>query len=134
MAVFHHGNRSIAYQVQFAPFSHDLVMLQSSRFHIDFWKPVLEGLKDSPPANGRVVICEWYEKGLSEAQMAEDLNSLMKILGLQSIHVVACDDAVEIVGELETKHSGRFENTLLYPQSVPRPEDLSRSIREFSRL
>ena len=132
MAVYQHGSRSIAYQIEFAPFAHDLVLLQSSRFGVEFWNPVLATLRDHTPASGRVVICEWHDAKLSEVQMAEDLAGLIKTLGLNSVHVVACDDAVDIVAEIEKLYPGRFENTLLYPQSVPRSDELSRSIREFS--
>lgn len=134
MAIFSFGNRNIPYKTEFAPFMHDLLLLQSSRYGFDFWSPVLENLKDHPPSSGRVVACQWFEKGLTEAQMTEDLNNFIKTLGLHSLHVVACGDAVDIVGELEKLYPGRFDNTLFYPQSVPRPEDLSRSIREFSQI
>ena len=134
MAIFFHGNRSIAYQSQLAPFSHDLLLLQASRFSTDFWQPVLDDLKDQTPTGGRVVVCEWFEKGLDVATMAKDLDNLIKTLGLQAVHVVACDDAVGVVKEIEKQNAGRFENTLLYPQSVPRTDDLSRSIRDFSEI
>lgn len=134
MSVFFHNNRSIPYRIEFAPFQHDLLLLQSSRFGMEFWKPVLENLNSHPPSSGRVVVCEWYEKGHDETQLAKELVALMKTLGLNSVHVVACDDAVDVVAEVEKLHPGRFENTLLYPQSVPRPDDLSRAIREFSRI
>ena len=134
MSIFIHDNRSITYRIEFAPFQHDLLLLQSSRYGLDFWKPVLENLNDHPPSNGRVVVCDWFAKDLDETQMAKDLNQLMKTLGLNSVHVVACDDAVDVVAEIEKDNPGRFENTLLFPQSVPRTDDLSRAIREFSRI
>jgi len=134
MAVYQHGNRTIAYQIEFAPFSHDLVLLQSSRFNMEFWKPVLSNLRDHTPASGRVMVCDWHDGKLDEMKMAEDLVGLIKTLGLNSVHVVACDDAVDVVAEIEKLSPGWFENTLLYPQSVPRPDELSKSIREFSRI
>jgi hypothetical protein len=134
MAVYHHANRTIAYQMEFAPFQHDLLLLQSSRFTTDFWRPVLENLGQHTPSSGRVVACDWFDKNLSEQELAKDLDQLIKTIGLTSVHVVACDDAVDLVGELEKLSPGRFENTLLYPQSVPRPEQLSRSIRAFSQI
>ena len=134
MPVFVFGNRSIAHQIEFAPFSHDLLLLQSSRHNLDFWRPVMDNLKENPPSSGRVVVCDWFEKGASETKMAEDLNQLIKTIGLHSLHVVACGDAVDIIGEIEKANPGRFENTLFYPQTIPRVEDLSRSIREFSQI
>jgi hypothetical protein len=132
MAVFSHGNRTIAYHSQFAPFQHDLLLLQSSRFHQDFWQPVLEDLKEDLRSSGRIVTCEWYEKDLDTATMAEDLNNLLQTLGLHSLHVVACDDAVKVVNELERKYPGSVSKTLLYPQSLPKVDDLARTVREFS--
>lgn len=134
MAVYQHGNRSIAYQIEFAPFAHDLVLLQSSRFDAGFWQPVLSNLRDHTPASGRVIVCEWHDSNLNEAQMAADLVGLLKTLGLNAIHVVACDDAVDVVAEIEKQNPGCFENTLFFAQNVPRPDELSRSIREFSQI
>lgn len=131
MALYQHGNRSIAYQIEFAPFAQDLLLLQGSRFDTQFWRPVLATFKDHAPSGGRVVICEWFESGLSEVQMAQDLAGLIKTLGLHSLHVVACDDAVDVVAEVEKAHPGRFEKTLLFPQVVPRADELSRSILGF---
>jgi len=133
MALFIHGNRSINYQIQFAPFSHDLLLLQGSRLGLEFWTPVLENLKGHPSEQGRIVACEWHQKGLSEAEMATDLTNLMKTLGLQDVHVVACEDAVGLVKQIEKQDAKRFSGTLLYP-STPRSEDLSRSVQEFSDL
>lgn len=134
MAVFFHGNRSIAYQSHFAPFAHDLLLLQSSRFNTDFWGPVLESFGEEPKANGRIITCEWFDKKLDTDTMAEDLNNLLQTLGLQTLHAVACDDAVKVITELEKKYPASIDKTLLYPQSAPRNDELLRAIREFSRF
>jgi hypothetical protein len=133
MAVFIHGNRTINYQIQFAPFAHDLVLLQGSRLSLDFWAPVLEQLKGLPSEQGRIVACDWFQRGLSEAEMATDLLDLLKTLALQDVHVVACEDAVALVKQVERQDAKRFSSSLLYP-STPRSEDLSRSVQEFSDL
>ncbi len=134
MAIFSHNSRSIAYQTEFAPFRHDLLLLQSSRFSMEFWRPILESLGDLPRSSGRLVTCEWYDKLRDEAQMAEDLNAWIKTLGLQDLHVVACADAVDTVNEFEKLYPGRIEKTLFYPQMVPPAQDLTRFIREFSQI
>jgi hypothetical protein len=132
MAVFSHGNRTIAYHSQFAPFQHDLLLLQSSRFNPEFWQPVLEDLKEDHMASGRIVTCEWFKKDLDTAALAEDLNNLLQTMGLHSLHVVACDDAVKVVNELERRYPGSVDKTLLYPQSLPKMDDLARTVREFA--
>ncbi|MGZ3721558.1 MAG: hypothetical protein ACXVA9_01425 [Bdellovibrionales bacterium] len=134
MAVFFHGNRSIAYQSHFAPFAHDLLLLQSSRFNTDFWGPVLEKFDQEPKASGRIITCEWFDAKLDTATMAEDLNNLLQTLGLHTLHVVACDDAVKVITELEKKYPGSVDKTLLFPQSLSRNEELARSVHEFSRI
>jgi hypothetical protein len=132
MAVFFHGNRSIAYQSRLAPFSHDLLLLQSSRFNADFWNPVLEGLPNHSSGSGRIITCEWFAKDLDTATLAEDLNGFLQTLGLHSLHVVACDDAVKVITELEQRYPGAVDKTLHYPQSHPRMDELTRAVREFS--
>jgi hypothetical protein len=134
MAVFSHGNRIIAYHSQFAPFQHDLLLLQSSRFNLDFWNPVLEDLKEDQRSSGRIVTCDWHSKDLSLAELVEDLNNLLQTMGLHTLHVVACDDAVKVVNELERKYPGSVTKTLLYPQSLPKMDDLARTVREFSAV
>lgn len=132
MAIFFHGNRTIAYHSQFAPFAHDLLLLQSSKFNPDYWSPLLEDFKASGTASGRIVTCEWYDPKLDTATLAEDLNNFLQTLGLHTLHVVACDDAVKVITELEKKYPGSIDKTLFFPQPIPRGEEFSRAVKEFS--
>ena len=131
MAIFFHGNRSMAYQSHFAPFTHDLLLLQSSRFNPEFWNPVLENLNSDPKAGGRIITVEWSDTKLETSALATDLKNLIRTLGLHSLHVVACDDAVKVVNELEKTFPGVIGKTLLYPINLPRTEDLVRAVSEF---
>ncbi len=134
MAVFFHNGRTLAYQSDFAPFSHDLLLLHSSNFKPEFWRPVLEVFAAQPSASGRVVTCEWFEAGRDIEMMAGDLSGLVRTLGLHSLHVVACGDAVEVVTAMTRLHAEIFSKTLLFPQNVPRGEDLERAIRDFVQI
>lgn len=133
MAIFYHDNRSIEYDAEFAPFHHDMILLQSSRLTPETWRQVTDVLTAERPSSGRVVTCNWFDETFPPKRLAEDMLGLIKTLGLQSIHVVACDDAVDLVGEIEKLHPGLIEKTLLYPESLPHPEDLTRAIRDFSK-
>lgn len=134
MAVFSHNGRRIAYQSEFAPFAHDLLLLHSSQFNASFWRPVLEALRCEPPASGRVITCDWQDEKRGVEGMAEDLNALMRTLGLQSVHVVACGDAAAVAGDISRQSPSRFTNVLFYPRAVPDKEDLIAAIREFAQI
>jgi hypothetical protein len=139
MAMFSHNGRDLSYLIQFTPFSHDLILLQGSRFTMDYWRPTLKALQEQSerPATmeqGRVVLCDWFASGLATERLAEDLASLIQALGLHDLHVVASDDAVDVVRVLERKIPSPVKNTLLYTHSVPRGEALADAIREFVRI
>lgn len=130
MAIFLYNNRSIAYQMELAPFAPDLVLLQGSRFGPEYWRPVLEDLSLAEPAGGRILTCDWSAEAFKEAQ-GEDLIRLIQTLGLQSVHLVACDDAVDLVASVQKINPALFEKTLLFPVNPPRGEELKRAVRAF---
>ena len=135
MAVFFHNNRSTTYQMDLGPFAADLVLLQGSSFTPEYWKPVMTELGAMPPAGGRIVTCDWAgESGRPTDEQAEDLVRLIQTLGLHTIHIVATDDAAEVVGEAAKKHLNLFNKTLLIPVNVPKGEELARAVRDFCPL
>lgn len=125
MALFQFNNQTLPYETDFAPFSHDLLLLQSSKFSADFWRPVLEDLKAGRPAGGRIVTCE------SPLPDAETFERFLRTLGLHEIHVVALGDAVELVKNVAKIEPGAFEKTLLFPSGFLKPGELPREVREF---
>src|ERR1044072_9952990 len=135
MAVFFHNNRSTTYQMDLGPFAADLVLLQGSSFTPDYWKPVMAELGAMPPAGGRILTCDWSgESGRPAEEQAEDFVRLVETLGLHSIHIVATDDAAEVVGEAAKRHPDLFNKTLLIPVNVPKGEELARAGRAVCSL
>ena len=126
MALFQHNNQTLAYQIDFAPFAHDLILLQSSKFNADYWRPVMDEFRDEAPAGGRVITCEWP---LHDAAF---MDRFLSMLGLHHAHVVAMGDAADLVREIEKIEPGVFAKTLLFPQGGPKAHDLVRTVREFS--
>jgi len=130
MAIFFNNNRAISHQMELAPFAADLILLQGSRFSPEYWRPVLEDLGSMPPAGGRILTCDWTDDGFKNIQ-PEDFVKLIHSLGLQQIHLVACDDAVELMSGVQRLQPTIFEKTLFYPNNAPRGEDLKRAVRAF---
>ena len=129
MALFQYDNKTLPYEVHFAPFTHDLLLLQGSRFNADFWKSVVQSLKDEPHAGGRVVHCD----GLLASP--EFLKRFMGTLGLQKVYVVAIGDACELVQSLERSDPDIFSNILLLTQGASlKGAELEQQIREFCGL
>jgi hypothetical protein len=134
MAVFQYHNHSISYSTEFAPFAQDLILLQSSKFNQDFWRPVREELADFETGPGRVMVCEWGELSTQIGERAQIFARLLATLGLHDPHVVAFGDAVDLVAELQRKESVVFVKTLLFPQGGPKGDELKRVVREFVGL
>ena len=129
MAVFQYDNKMLPYEVAFAPFSHDLLLLQGARFNADFWKPLVEDLNLEPAAGGRIVRCD------STIASAEFLKRFMGTLGLHSVHVVAIGDASELVKDLEKSDPDIFARVLLLTQGASlRGAELEQQVREFCGL
>lgn len=133
MAIFSRLGRMIPYQIEFAPFTHDLLLLQGSEFGVEYWRPTLEELRREPRGTGRIITCQWFDAQAPEGTRGEDVAALIQTLGLQDLHVVACDDAVEMAIEIAQRAPACFEKTLYYPQRAPRGAELVQAIREFSR-
>lgn len=131
MAIFQFGTMSIPYQMEFAPFTFDLLLLQGSRFTPDFWRPVLEDLTGMVPHGGRIITVEWDPQGADLHAQAEVLNRLIGTLGLHRVHVVGFDDAAKLVGELQKVSAASFAETLLFPQGGPKGDALVRAVRDF---
>ena len=130
MAIFSHGNRSINYRIEHSPLAFDLVLLQPSRMGSDFWRPVLHDLHSDGEPSGRVLVCEWFESGIDRETLATDLAGMLRSLGMSSVYLVACEDAVEVV-----RHMQDIEiiASRLYPQQTPRSDELISAIRDFSQ-
>lgn len=133
MALFQFNNQSLPYQVEFAPFSYDLVLLQSSRFSTEFWSPVIADLTKviGLHAGGRILTCDWKIAGFDEDQQADFFSRLLQTLGMHGAQVVAFDDAVRMASSVEKLHPGIFSKTLFYPQGGPKAEPLEKAVREF---
>ncbi|MGE4131170.1 MAG: hypothetical protein AB7F86_05995 [Bdellovibrionales bacterium] len=134
MAVFQHHDHSIAYSLHHAPFNFDLVLLQGSQFTSDFWKPVLSDLTGQTAAAGRLLICDWYDAKVEDENLAENFIRLVGTIGLNSVRVVAFDDAVEMVAEAQRQHPGLFDKTLFFPQGGPKGDDLTRAVRDLCQI
>ena len=134
MAVFQYNNRSIPYEIQFAPVHFDIMLLQGSEHTPTLWRDVRDSMKELTPQGGRIVTCEWADPKVSDDQLAKDFVRLVQTLGLASVRVVAFDDAVEMVAEAQRLHPGIFEKTLFFPQGGPKGEDLVRMVRELCDL
>lgn len=126
MAVFFHNNRTIPYDMALAPFAADLFLLQGSRFTADYWKPVLEDLaSDGAAGGGRILTLEWPSEGFQ----AEDVVRLLQTLGMHNIHLVACDDAVQLIAEVQRLQPALFVKTLFYPTAAPKGDELVQAVR-----
>jgi hypothetical protein len=127
MAVFQYNNLVLPYQVAFAPFPHDLLLLQDSRFTPDFWKPVLEDLSGEPAAGGRIVTCEapWPEP--------EFFDRFISTLGLHNVYTASIGDGTDLVKKLERAEPGRFVKTLFLNQNI-KSGDLAREVRGLCGL
>lgn len=133
MALFQFNNQALAYDVEFAPFTYDLVLLQSSRFSTEFWAQVIDDLTkiSGPHAGGRILTCDWKVADFNEEQQAEFFAKLLLTLGMHGAQVVAFDDAVKMASAVERLHPGIFSKTLFYPQGGPKAEPLEKAVREF---
>lgn len=131
MALFQYNNILLPYQIHFAPFEHDLLLLQGSKFNSDYWLPVLSGWKAENSAGGRIVTCDWQPEGMAGGDLVEYFYRFFLTLGLHSLKVVACDDAAKLVQDLEADFPGSFDESLVFAKNPPRGEDLIRALREF---
>jgi hypothetical protein len=133
MALFQFNNQALAYDVEFAPFSYDLVLLQSSRFSTEFWSPVIADLThiSGVHTGGRILTCDWKVADFNDEQQAEFFVKLLQTLGMHGAQVVAFDDAVKMASMAERLHPGVFSKTLFYPQGGPKAEPLEKAVREF---
>lgn len=131
MALFQHGNRSIFYRIDFAPFDFDLVLLQGSRFTPDFWRPILDSFSERPNGSGRIMVCEWFDSQSEASHLTHDFTKLLLTLGLDSCHVIAFDESVAMVNEAQRLHPGLFTKTLLFPVNGPKGAELERKVSEF---
>jgi len=132
MAVFQFNNLLLPYEIHFAPFAHDLVLLQGSRFNSDYWRPLLQEWTDT--AGGRVLTCDWQPGGMDVGEQAKYFHRLIQTLGLCRLSVVACDDAVALVEELERDFPGVVSRSLLFARNAPRGDELKRAVNEFCGL
>ncbi len=135
MALFQFNNQTLPYEINFGPFSYDLVLLQSSRFTTAFWQTVVDDLvKGSVASGGRILTCEWKIAELNEGEQAAYFVQVLQTLGMHGSHVVAFDDAVRMASEVERLHPGIFEKTLFFPQGGPKAEPLEKAVRDFCGL
>lgn len=132
MALFQHDGILLPYQIHFAPFAHDLLLLQGSRFNSDYWLPVLNDWREVEPAGGRVITCDWSPEKMNGAGVAEFFNRFFQTLGLHDLHVVACDDAAQVVQDLERDYPGAVAKTLLFARNAPKGDELKAAVSAFS--
>jgi hypothetical protein len=132
MALFQYNNILLPYQIHFAPFAHDLILLQGSKFNSDYWLPILTDWKGGASAGGRVVTCDWSPEGMAGGDLAEYFHRFFQTLGLHSVRAVACDDAAKIVQDLEADFPGAVEKSLLFPRHAPKGEELKKAVAEFN--
>lgn len=131
MGIFHHGGRAISYAIDSAPFAHDLLLLQSSKFNTGFWRPLLESLAEGPQSGGRIVTCEWYESGQTDDKLADDLKIFCDSLGLGPLDVVACGEGVPVLKTIEAKHPAMVRKKLAFAHALPKVDEMNRLITEF---
>lgn len=134
MALFQFNGRSIPYKIHLAPFGFDLVLLQGSKYTGDFWRPVIQDMETLPTAGGRLLTCDWADAQLDEERITTDFIKLMQTLALTSVRVVAFDDAVELVADVQKQLPGLFDKTLFFPEGGPKGDDLKRAVRELCQL
>lgn len=130
MAVFLNNHQSLIYHIDKAPFVHDLVLLQDSGSNRQFWLPVLEDFGAQASHAGRVLTCDW-PVDVKVEDLASHFLRLVQTLALHNVHVVAFNDAVAVVDEIQNLQLGTFERTLLFPQGGPRGEEMVSAIRAF---
>lgn len=129
MALFQYDNNTLPYEVHFAPFAHDLLLLQGSRFSADIWKPLVQKLKDETAAGGRIVYCD----GLIPS--VDFLKRFVGTLGLQKVHVVAFGDACDLVLDIEKSDPDIFLDVLALTRGASlKGAELEQQIREFCGL
>ena len=80
---------------------------------------------------GRVVTCDWSAEGLAGHALLEHFQRFILTLGLQTLHVVACDDAVAVGEGLEADFPGVIVRSLYFPRNAPRGEQLWNAVQEF---
>ncbi len=131
MALFQYNNILLPYQIDFAPFEHDMLLLQGSRFNSDYWLPVLVDWKGTAAQSGRVVTCDWQSEGQSAQDLADYFHRFCLTLGLQNLYAVACDDATKIIENLEADFPGTVEKSLLFPHHSPKGSELKEAVHEF---
>jgi hypothetical protein len=133
VAVLQFQNRTIAYNTVLAPFAADMFFLQSSRMTQGFWQPVIENLTATlgQPSGGRLVTCDWHENGRSTAELGEDLAHFIRTLGLNSVYVVACDDAVKVAQAAEERSPSLFAKTLYFHGQGPKGDEMIRAVHAF---
>lgn len=139
MAIFQFGNRTLPYSIEFSPAPFDLLLLQSSKMSELYWVDVLNELRSLTPSGGRVVTVGWNEKPmdggeLSEEEKARDVAQFVTSLGLVDLHVMAVDDATQLVEWMQTHKAGVIRKTLLLPQSNPKSAELIREVRKLLDL
>ena len=131
MALFQYNNILLPYQIHFAPFDFDLLLLQGSKFNSDFWLPVIGPWKGEATAGGRVITCDWNSEGMTGGDLAEYFHRFFLTLGLHSLRAIACDDAAKIIRNLEADFPGSVDHSLLYPKDPPRGVALVRAVDDF---
>ncbi len=134
MSIYHHGNRSIAYQIVPVAFAYDWVMLQDSKAAQTVWNPLIAALGTAKPSRGRMIILDWFDANLDTASLVEDGVRMMRTLGLQTVKLVACGDAGALAKELRRLHSDLVEGQLLYPGVMPDAGELSAAMRDSSQI
>jgi pimeloyl-ACP methyl ester carboxylesterase len=134
MALFQYDNVLLPYQIHSAPFGHDMLLLQGSRFNSDYWLPVLVDWKGAVAQGGRVVTCDWPSGVQGGPELADYFHRFCLTLGLQNLFVVACDDATKIVAKLEADFPGAVQKSLLFSQNAPRGADLKKAVYEFGEF
>lgn len=134
MALFQYNERAIPYRIHLAPFGFDLVLLQGSKFTGEFWRPVIQDMADLPTAGGRLLTCDWADDKFDDQRLTGDFVKLMQTLALTAVRVVAFDDAVELVAEVQRLHPGMFEKTLFFPEGGPKGDELKRAVRELCQV
>jgi hypothetical protein len=133
MSVYHHANRTIKYNIVPAPFDHDLLLMQGSKYSMEMWRPFLASLIPPAPHRGRVVMLEWHDPQFGPTALVADCERFMRTLGLHSVKIVACEDAVLVARELARHHSDLVADLLVFPDLTPGGEELLTAIRAFSQ-
>jgi|GEM_PF-3777958 len=131
MALFQYNNILLPYQIHYAPFACDLLLLQGSRFNSDYWLPVLVDWKGASAGGGRVITVDWQPEGMTGGDLAEYFNRFFQTLGLHALRVVACDDAAKIVQDLQADFPGAVHESLLFAKNAPKGDELKKAVHDF---